>query len=358
MIRTAVIGMGNMGTRYSKYISEGKIEGMELCAITRIREPYRTTLENEINSGLPVYDSADDLFSAVDKGEINPDAVVITTPHYSHSPIAIKAFERGLNVLCDKPSGVYSRQAREMEEKAASSGKVFSMVFHQRTYPVYKKIRELVQSGEYGALKRVNWVVTDWYRPDKYYLSGSWRATWDGEGGGVLINQCPHNLDLLQWIFGVPVSTTGFCIEGHFHNIPVEDDVTAYFKWENGATGVFVTSTGDAPGVNRLEISMEEGMIVCEEGRLSVRELFPELGCREEEYRREAEDFFKKIKGVEKEIEIEDPVSPYEEVLRGFSDECRGKGISPAPGSDGRKSLLISNAIYLSSWEGRSVRIP
>ncbi len=186
--------------------------------------------------------------------ELSIDAAVIATPHYSHEELAVRAFKNGLYVLCDKPSGVYIRQARIMETEAVKSGKVFSMVFNQRTLPIHIQLYELVNSGKYGTLKRVNWVVTDWYRPEQYYTSSSWHATWDKDGGGILLNQCPHNLDLLQWICGMPVRVQCFCKEGHFHDIEVEDDVTVYFEWENGATGTFISSTGDTPGINRLEI--------------------------------------------------------------------------------------------------------
>ena len=232
------------------------------------------------------------------------------------------------------------------------------MVFNQRTLPIHIQLHELVNSGKYGALKRVSWVVTDWYRTEKYYTSSPWRATWEKDGGGVMLNQCPHNLDLLQWICGMPVSVQGFCKEGRYHNIQVEDDVTAYFEWENGATGTFITSTGEAPGVNRLEISLEEAMIVCENGKLRIGEVVQEMGCPEAEYRKNSTDYFRKIKGTWTEITPEKEDKPYEKVLQSFADECTGSGKCVAPGSDGRKSLLLSNGIYLSSWEKRMIKLP
>ena len=358
MIKTAVIGVGNMGSKYASLIQNGLIQGMELSAITRVRGTYREMLLPSIEAGIPVYETADALFEAVENKELLIDAVVIATPHYAHEELAVRAFRNGLHVLCDKPSGVYSRQARNMDIEAAKSGKVFGMVFNQRTLPIHMQLHELVNSGKYGALKRVNWVVTDWYRPEQYYTSSAWRATWDKDGGGILLNQCPHNLDLLQWICGMPVNVQGFCIEGHFHDIEVEDDVTAYFEWENGATGTFITSTGDAPGINRLEISLEEAMIVCENGKLRIGELSQEMGGKEADYRQNATDYFKKIKGTWTEITPEKEEKPYEKVLQGFADECMGSGKCVAQGAEGRKSLLLSNAIYLSSWERRMVKLP
>jgi predicted dehydrogenase len=358
MIRTAVIGVGNMGSRYASIIQDGQAKGMELAAITRVRGAYREKLLPSIEKGVPVYESADVLFEEVENGKLKLDAVIIATPHYAHEELAVRAFNNGLHVLCDKPSGVYSRQARLMEEAADRSGKVFSMVFNQRTLPVYMKLKEIIFSGRYGTLKRVNWIVTDWYRPEQYYKSSSWHATWDKDGGGVLLNQCPHNLDILQWICGNPIRVQGFCHEGRFHDIEVEDDVTAYLEWENGATGTFITSTGDAPGINRLEISLEEALIVCENGNIRIGELMQEMGGREADYRRESTDYFRKIKGTWTELQTEKEEHPYEKVIQGFSDEINGTGKSIADGREGRKSLLLSNAIYLSSWEKRMVDLP
>ena len=358
MIKTAVIGVGNMGSKYAEILQDGLVEGMELAALTRLRGQYRELLQKSLDRGVPVFDSAQELFKAVEDGTLKIDAVIIATPHFSHEEIAVRAFKNGLHVLCDKPSGVYSRQARLMEEAADVSGKVFSMVFNQRTLPMYIRVKELVESGRYGSLKRVNWVVTDWYRPEQYYKSSSWHATWDKDGGGVLLNQCPHNLDLLQWICTNPKRVQGFCHEGRFHDIEVEDDVTAYFEWENGATGTFITSTGDAPGINRLEISLDEALVVCENGRMRIGEVAQEMSGKEADYRKNSTEFFRKIKGTWTEITPETEPEPYVKIIRGFADEIRGSGKSVADGREGRKSLLLSNAIYLSSWEKEMIELP
>lgn len=358
VLRAAVIGVGNMGSKYASLLQNKEIAGMELAAITRVRGVYREMLMPSIEAGIPVFETADALYEAVENGSLQLDAIVIATPHYAHEELAVRAFKNGLHVLSDKPSGVYSRQARIMEQAALESGKVYGMVFNQRTLPVYKRLKEIVASGKYGALKRVNWVVTDWYRPNQYYTSSSWHATWDKDGGGVLLNQCPHNLDLLQWICGMPVSVQGFCKEGHYHDIEVEDDVTAYMEWANGATGTFITSTGDAPGVNRLEISLEEAMIVCENGVLRIGELEQEMGGKEADYRMTSEDFFRKIKGTWHEETPEKENEPYQKVMQGFADECMGIGKCVAPGTEGRKSLVLANAIYLSSWTRAMVDLP
>ncbi len=370
MIRVAIIGVGNMGSKYASIIQSGAVPELTLAAITRVRGAYRELLSPSLEAGLPVYENAGALFDAIESGQLEADAVIIATPHYAHEESAVRAFRNGLHVLCEKPSGVYSRQAREMEEAAEKAvlntdgdlaektAPAFGIVFNQRTLPVYQRLRELVQSGVYGKLKRVNWVVTDWYRPDPYYAASSWHAAWSSDGGGIILNQCPHNLDLLQWICGMPARVQAFCKEGHYHDIEVEDDVTAYFEWADGASGTFITSTGDAPGLNRLEISLDEAMIVCENGKLRIGTLQEELGMKEADYRRTSEDFFRKIRGTWHEETPPAEPAPYVRILKDFAAACCGTGACTAPGPEGRKSLMISNAIYLSSWEKRMVELP
>lgn len=353
-MKVAIIGMGNMGSKYAKIIAEGSIDGMELTAITRVNEERWNLIKDSVSENLKRYDSGDDLYEAIDKKEVEVDTVIIVTPHYSHERLTIEAFNRGINVLCDKPAGVYSRQARNMKEayekaKAKKPELLYGFVFHQRTYPIYKKIKEITDSKIYGDIKRVNWVITDWYRPDAYYTASAWRATWKYDGGGTLLNQCPHNLDLLTWICKTPKSVVGFCNEGKVHPIEVEDDVTAYLEWENGATGVFIASTGEAPGVNRLEISFENALLVCDKGSLKVCKLDkPEI-----EYRNEKENIFIKPKSEWIDIEVENNDKAYEKLLQSFANS-----VLIADGYEAMDSLYLSNAIYLSSWEQRKVDLP
>lgn len=358
-IRMGIIGMGNMGGKYATMIAGGNIPEIELKAVTRVHdEKLKEITELLYQKGckeiLPVFQSADDLFAAVREGKVELDAVLIATPHYLHQEQSVLALQLGLHVLCDKPAGVYSRQAREMRQEAAKHELIFAMIFNQRTNPVYGKMKELVESGIYGKLKRVNWVVTDWYRPDFYYRSSSWRATWEKDGGGILLNQCPHNLDLLQWICGMPVRVQAFCHEGKYHPIEVEDEVTAYLEFGKGATGVFFASTGEAPGINRLEISLEDALLVCEKGELKICE----LGFHEPDYRKTATDCFKKLTGRWHTVECSGENAQYIGVLQNFADAVlKGKALL-AKGAEGSRSLLLSNAIYLSSWQKRMVEVP
>lgn len=354
-IRTGIIGMGNMGSQYAALLLEGQIPGMELAAVTRVRPERLQKLGLTLPENLPVYPSADALFQAVDDKSLSLDAVIIATPHRLHEEQSISAMKRGLHVLCDKPAGIYSRQARLMEE-ARPDGLICAFIFHQRTYPTYRQLRRIVQNGELGSLKRVSWTVTDWYRSNAYYQSSSWRGTWKLDGGGTLLNQCPHNLDLLQWICGMPVRTRAFCHNGKYHPIEVEDEVTAYLEWENGATGIFTASTGEAPGVNRLEIAMDDGLIICQPDGVSI--------CRldrpEKEYRTTLGDNFEIPTGTWERSPMKTEPDAYQKILQNFAaavNSGRPEDLTASWG-EARKSLLISNAVYLSSWTGKTVDIP
>lgn len=352
-LKTAIIGMGSMGSQYAAFLLAGQVPDMILSAVTRFRPERLKAMDITLPASLPVFPSADALFAAVDTGELELDAVIIVTPHRLHEEQTIAAMKRGLHVLCDKPAGISSRQARSAEA-FCSAGLTYAFIFQQRTLPAYRKIRDLVQSGKYGSLKRVSWIVTDWYRPNLYYQEVFWRGTWKLDGGGTLLNQCPHNLDLLQWICGVPARVQGFCHNGKYHPIEVEDEVTAYMEWANGATGIFIASTGEAPGVNRLEISLDNGLLVYEKGELKACVLDkPEL-----EYRLQTEDAFIKPKGAWETIPLAENGHPYLKILTNFAAAAQAGVPLIAPGKEGRKSLLISNAVYLSSWTGKMVDIP
>jgi predicted dehydrogenase len=333
---------------YCKYLLEGRVAQMELTAVAA-RGTGKLWAEENIRDNIVIFDDAKELMCS---GLC--EAVIIATPHYSHPELAIEAFEQGLHVLCEKPAGVYSKQVRSMNEAAVQSGLVFGIMFNQRTNSIYRKVYELVHSGELGAIKRVNWIATNWYRTQAYYDNNGWRATWAGEGGGVLINQCPHNLDLLQWICGMPTRVMAFCHNGKWHNIEVEDDVTAYLEFPGGATGVFVTSTGDAPGTNRLELTMEKGRIICEDDKLS---LFL-LDVNEREHCFTSPEPMKKPGGRYAEVETDGSNEQQIGVLKAFAGKIRYGTPLVAEGVEGIRELILSNAMYLSSWLGGPVELP
>lgn len=348
-VKLGIIGIGNMGSGHIGNLLKGLVPEIELTAVADIREARRAWAKETLPESVAIFEDGDSL---IDSGAC--DAVLIAVPHYDHPTFAIKAFEKGLHVMCEKPAGVYTKQVREMNEAAAKTDKVFGMMFNQRTNHVYRKMKELVSSGDYGKIKRVNWIITDWYRTQAYYNSGGWRATWAGEGGGVLLNQCPHNLDLLQWICGLPVKVQAFCHNGKWHDIEVEDDVTAYLEFENGATGVFITSTADAPGTNRFEVTMEKGKLVCENDTLFLYE----LEVNEREHCFTSKEGFEKPAGHEVKVETDGENLQHVGVLRAFAANIlRGEPLV-ARGEEGINGLTLSNAMHLSSWLGKPVEIP
>ena len=348
-VRLGIIGLGNMGTDHSKNIVNGGAPELELAAVADLKENRRAWAKENLPDTVQIFESGDEL---IEKGDI--DAVLVATPHYDHPRLVIKALNQGLHALSEKPAGVYTLQVREMNEVAAKSDKVFAMMFNQRSNHVYRKMKEIVSSGEYGQIKRVNWIITDWYRTQAYYNSGGWRATWDGEGGGVLLNQCPHNLDLLQWICGLPVKVQAFCHNGKWHDIEVEDDVTAYLEFENGATGVFVTTTGDAPGTNRFEITLERAKLVCENNELA----FYEMEVSERAFCVTSTEGFGRPKGQWVKLETDGQNLQHTAVLRAFAANIlRGEPLI-ARGEEGINGLMLSNAMHLSSWLGQAVTLP
>ena len=265
-VKFGIIGVGNMGTSHFVNFVNGKIENGVISAIADVKQSKLDHILNTNPGDYKVYSSGEELIKIADV-----DAVIIAVPHYDHPKLTIKALNKGLHVLCEKPAGVYTKQVREMNEVAKKSNKLFSLMYNQRTNPLYKKMHDLISSGEMGEIRRVNWIITNWFRSQYYFDSGAWRATWSGEGGGVLMNQCPHQIDLLQWIVGeMPTKIQAFCHFGKWHDIEVEDDVTAYMEFPSGATGCFITSTGDAPGTNRLEILSSKGKLLCENDTLTI----------------------------------------------------------------------------------------
>ena len=348
-VRYGVIGIGNMGTSHSGWLAGGKIPGATLTAVCDIDEKRRAWAKEN----LPEVAVFEDYKELLDSKLV--DAVIIAVPHYLHPEMAIESLKRNINTMVEKPAGVYASQIREMNAEAEKHPDVkFAMMFNQRTNCVYRKMHELVTSGDLGAIKRVNWIITDWYRTQSYYDSGDWRATWEGEGGGVLLNQCPHNLDLIQWICGMPSKVQAFCHEGKWHDIEVEDDVTAYLEYPNGATGVFITSTADAPGTNRFEITLEKGKLVCENNVLTLHE----LEVSEREFCKTAKGGFDKPPCHVKEVETDGLNEQHVGVLRAFAGRILHGTPLVAEGEEGINGLTLSNAMHLSSWLGHAVELP
>ena len=348
-LRTAIIGVGNMGTAHAICINNGEIKGLTLSALCDI-SVERCDFLREKFPETPIFTDFGDILN--DK---KIDAVIIATPHPSHEKIAEAALNAGKHVLVEKPVDISVSSAQRLNKTAEKSGKVFAIMFNQRTNGIYRRAREIVKGGELGELKRTVWIVTNWYRTQSYYDSGKWRATWAGEGGGVLLNQAPHNLDLWQWICGMPCAVTAFCDVGKYHNIEVEDDVTIRTRYKNGATGVFITSTGEYPGTNRLEISGDRGKCIIENGVLKLWRL--KKSERELCFTSNQRTFDCEIEYSEYTPQF--PETAHKGILSNFANAVLNGEALISNGTEGINELTISNAAYLSSWCGsKEIELP
>lgn len=348
-IRLGIIGIGNMGSGHANSVVKGMCPDFVLAAVADTN-PKRLEWAKTALGDVKTFNTAEEM---LDSGCI--DACIVAVPHYDHTKYAIECMKRGIHVMVEKPAGVYTKQVREMNEEAEKHPEVvFGMMFNQRTNHVYRKMRELVQSGIYGQIRRTNWIITDWYRPQAYYDSGDWRATWSGEGGGVLLNQCPHQLDLWQWICGMPVKLQSHLHFGKWHDIEVEDDVTTYCEYANGATGVFITTTGDARGTNRFEIQLDKAKIVADYSGLSVIE----FEMTEQEFSATNKVPFGNLKANKVEVETDGRNDQHVGVLNAWGGAIlRGEPLV-AHGSEGINGLMLSNAMHLSSFLGKEVELP
>ncbi|MCD8344342.1 MAG: Gfo/Idh/MocA family oxidoreductase [Oscillospiraceae bacterium] len=348
-LRLGIIGIGNMGSGHAKSVVSGQCPDFELKAVADIN-PSRLDWAKEALGDIQLFDNAEKM---LDSGLI--DACIVSVPHYDHPKYAIECMKRGIHVMVEKPAGVYTKQVKEMNEEADKHPDVvFGMMFNQRTNCIYRKMRELVQSGKYGRIRRTNWIITNWYRPQAYYDSGDWRATWSGEGGGVLLNQCPHQLDLWQWICGMPVSLQAHMKFGQWHDIEVEDDVTVYAEYENGSTGVFVTTTGDANGTNRFEIQMDSAKLIAEHGKLTLTE----FDMPEPEFSKINKSPFGSLGAHEFEVETDGENPQHVGVLNAWGGAILRGTPLVADGREGINGLTLSNAMHLSAFTGSKVEIP
>jgi len=344
-VRVGVIGVGGMGGVHARGLAAGEYEGATLAAIADVSEKALATFDASVSkhaNGLALIGS----------GAV--DAVLIATPHFSHTTLGIAALEAGLHVLVEKPISVHKADCERLLAAHRDPSRVFAAMFNQRTDPHYRKVKELIDSGGLGGLLRVNWIVTNWFRTQRYYAAGGWKATWMGEGGGVLLNQSPHQLDLLQWLCGMPTRVRAFAGLGKHHAIEVADEVTAYLRYASGATGVFITSTGEAPGTNRLELTGELGRIVVEDGRVRFKR--NAVSCRE--LSRTSEESFAEPEVTELEIEAKGTGGQHAEVLQNFVDAITMGATLIAPAEEGIRSVELANSMLYSALIDAPVTLP
>lgn len=352
-VRFGIIGLGNQGSAYVRSVfGANKVENGYITALCDINPVKIGAIKEAVTNKDVAYFT--DYKEMLDSGLC--DAVLIEVPHYYHPEMVIEALNRGIHVVSEKPAGVYTKQVRLMNEVAKKSNALFGMMFNQRTNCLYRKMKEIIAEGGIGELQRVNWIITDWYRTQLYYDSGSWRATWAGEGGGVLINQSPHQLDLVQWVVGeMPTKVHGFCKYGHWHDIEVEDEVTAYFEYANGATGVFITTTGEAPGTNRFEVSGTKGKLLCENNKL----IWIKNAVDSQELSRTATKGFGRPEREYIEVETDGLNRQHEGIINNFANAILGIEPLFVNGTDGIAGVELMNAIELSGWNGgKEVTLP
>ncbi len=344
-VRLGIIGVGGMGTSHSRYLRKGEVDRCELVAACDV-DPARLEPFKDLKTFT-------DSRALIRSGEV--DAVIVATPHYGHTTIGADALDHGLHLLTEKPLSVHKADCeRLIAAHKRNKKQVFAAMFQLRTVPAFKRIRQLIAAGELGAVQRVSWIVTAWYRTEAYYASGGWRATWKGEGGGILLNQCPHNLDLLQWICGMPVRVRAVCGFGKYHDIETEDDVTAYFEYASGANGVFIATTGEAPGTDRLEIAGDLGRLVYEDGTITfVRN---EMGARK--FSKTSKGSFDRPETWNVTIPVRDTKHGHSVVTQNFVDAILDGAPLIAPAQEGIHSVEFANAMIYSSLIGKTVELP
>ncbi|MCB1228020.1 MAG: Gfo/Idh/MocA family oxidoreductase [Verrucomicrobiales bacterium] len=344
-VRLGIVGLGNMGKAHLHNIRSGKVEGLKVTAICESHGVLPPTQDGE-----HAYTNVTEM---IQSGLI--DAILICTPHFSHTSIGIEALQAGLHVLVEKPISVHKADCERLIAAHTDKSKIFAAMFNMRTNGTFKKLKDLLESGDTGPVRRIHWEVTDWFRTNYYYATGGWRGTWKGEGGGVLMNQCPHNLDLFQWMFGMPQRVRGFCQFGRFHEVEVEDNVTAYLEYDSGTTATFITSTGEAPGQNRLEIT-------CEQGRITV------VNNQTIEFRRNrqpmsefcmtAEAAFAMPESWKMEIPAAQSGGQHVEILQNFTNAILKGEKLLSPAEEGIHSVELANSILLSTWLDQTIQLP
>lgn len=343
-VKVGIVGVGNMGSNHSKLFLENKVPGATLAAVCDLVPEKLKKFEDT-----PQFTDYKKMLREADL-----DAVVVATPHYDHTTIGIAALKAGLHVLVEKPISVHKADAERLINTKRKRSQVFAAMFNQRTDPRYRWLKERIDNGEFGRINRINWIITNWFRTQSYYDNGDWRATWEGEGGGVLLNQCPHQLDLWQWLFGMPINMRAFCQRGRFHKIEVEDDVTAFMEYKDGSTGVFITTTGEAPGTNRLEIAAEKAKIVVEGKNINILRNMVSSSA----FCKTSEKSFATPERYTETVTFPNGGEQHLGIFKNFVAAIRGeeKLISPAP--EGIHSVELANAMILSGQREKTIELP
>ena len=348
-VKVGIIGIGNMGSAHTSFV-----EKSSLCQLNAVCDANTKAFDR-------ICESARDRvakYTDVDRflAEADVELVMIAVPHYDHPRLAIKAMNAGKHIIVEKPICVHKAAAEKLIAEAAKHPElVKSAMFNQRMRGAHKKIKAMIDNGELGKITRINWIITDWFRTQHYYDSGDWRASWRGEGGGVLLNQCPHQLDLMQWFFGLPSKVRASVKLGKYHDIEVEDEVNAYLEYPDGKVGNFIASTGEMPGTNRLEITAERGRLVFENGKLEF--LRNEIGTAE--FCRTTKSSFDTAPCWKCEIPYKDSAIPeHRQIIENVAGAIRNGTPLMAPVEEGIRGLELGNSILLSGLKEKTVEFP
>lgn len=346
-IKLGVIGLGNIAKQHINNITSEQVSN---CKITALCSRNKTTLADELGAH-----HFTDYKALVDSGEV--DAVLIATPTLSHFEIAVYALSKNLHVMLEKPIGLSSSEGEKLVSLANEKTK-FALMLNQRTDPTFKAMKKIVDSGVLGEIQRTHWTMTNWFRPDIYFQVSDWRATWKGEGGGLLVNQCIHNLDIFQWICGIPSQITAFSEFGKYHKIEVEDEVTAYLRYKNKATGVFIGSTGEAPGVNRFDVIGDKGSLhfTVENGKGKLIQKLNDQSTAQ--FCASTDEMFGMPLVTETDISSTETVNQHAIVMNNFINAINHNEPLIAPAEDGLASLDIANAMLLSTWHKETITLP
>jgi len=346
-VRIGIIGLGNIGSLHADYLLAGTVKRCELKAVA---DAVVDKLVSWQQRGVKVFSDGEELIRS---GEV--DAVIIATPHYQHTTLGMAALNAGLHVMVEKPISAHKADAQRLIAVRQKHPRlVFAAMFQMRAESRFLKIKKLIADGGLGRIVRFSWIITEWFRTEAYYASGGWRATWKGEGGGVLINQCLHQLDMLQWLLGMPARVRSFVQLGRFHDIEVEDNVTAYLEFPSDATGVFVSTTGEAPGVNRLEIIGEMGQLLLENGQL----LFFRNEVSMLQHSKTSQLGFQKPDTWKIEIPISSEPARHATLTQNFVDAILDGTPLTAPGEEGLHSIELANALLYSGLMERTIELP
>lgn len=350
-IRIGIIGFGKHGSHYvRRYLETDICKEVELTAIAE-NNSVRLDWAKKHLENVAFFDDA---IKMLDSGLI--DACQIVVPHPDHYFYIKECFKRGIHVLCEKPLCVYADEARSIieEHQKHYSDLVFGVMLNQRQNPLFRKLKELLDNKTYGTILRADWTITNWYRNQVYFDESYWHATWIGEAGGLMMNQAIHQLDLWQWLFGLPDRVYAKLGYGKGHDIETDDEASIFFEYNDGVVGTFTASTNDFSGSNCLKIRTDQALLIIENKKITVKEIKRESASAMHNYQL----MYEKPALIETEIKIEGTDPKHEGVVNEFTSAIINKTPLETDGAQGLNSIILANAIYLSSFLNKEIEIP